>query len=524
MAYELHIPSIRNDESWCYIIDAITGKIIEIMSDTIYENINTPPPQSQANVYLHHPGIDASYTLISPLPNLSNNGYLQGTYAYILNDKYSIAYSATNDFRYETGSIHFDEANLYYHVDKFRSTYMNNLGFNSFTTITAHAYHDFSPPDASYDLGDHHLRFSDGQGVSGYNSFAREDKIIYHEYTHAVTDYKAGLTPGPTESGAIHEGNSDYFAGSFTGRSLHGEYANYGHPEFQRNMASPRIADYSSYLSSNKEPHLGGELWSYCLWNLRTTISQTYADQLIFNGLSSIPSNSTFLQYRSAIIIADAAYNNVHAKQIENTFGAKGIGAQHNMVVSIDGPSSIPCDGLGFCTAYVSDYHGNITYEWTEQVDGQLTQIIGTDQSVILIGRCDGLGRWISLTVYDPATGDWKYANIRIESGGGFAIEPKDDFQSILSEQLPTDYALGQNYPNPFNPTTTINYQLPQDGFVTIKVSDILGKEVVTLVNENKSAGYYKVDFNTSRLTSGVYVYTITANNFSQSKKMLLVK
>lgn len=200
LAYELHIPSIRNDESWCYIIDAITGKIIEIMSDTIYENINTPPPQSQANVYLHHPGIDASYTLISPLSNLSNNGYLQGTYAYILNDKYGTAYNASNDFAYTTGSTNFDEANLYYHIDRFRSTYLNNLGFNSFTQITAHAYHDFyyynnPSPNASYDLGDHHLRFSDGQGVAGYNSFAREDKIIYHEYTHAVTDYKAVLLP-----------------------------------------------------------------------------------------------------------------------------------------------------------------------------------------------------------------------------------------------------------------------------------------------------------------------------------------
>ncbi len=133
-------------------------------------------------------------------------------------------------------------------------------------------------------------------------------------------------------------------------------------------------------------------------------------------------------------------------------------------------------------------------------------------------------GRWITLTAYDPATGDWKYASIRVESGGGFAIEPKDDFQSILSEQLPTDYALRQNNPNPFNPTTTINYQLPENGFVTIKVYDMLGKEVTTLVNENKSAGYHKVNFDASKLTSGVYVYTINVNNFIQSKKMLLMK
>ena len=90
-------------------------------------------------------------------------------------------------------------------------------------------------------------------------------------------------------------------------------------------------------------------------------------------------------------------------------------------------------------------------------------------------------------------------------------------------EELPTEYSIA-NYPNPFNPTTTINYQIPENGFVTIKVFDVLGKEVATLVNENKSAGYYSLNFNASNLTSGVYIYTINANGFAQSKKMLLMK
>jgi hypothetical protein len=92
-----------------------------------------------------------------------------------------------------------------------------------------------------------------------------------------------------------------------------------------------------------------------------------------------------------------------------------------------------------------------------------------------------------------------------------------------ISNELPTQYEIN-NYPNPFNPTTTINYQLPESGFVTIKVFDILGREVALLVNENKSAGYYKVNFNGSKLTSGVYIYTIQVNGITQSKKMLLAK
>lgn len=99
----------------------------------------------------------------------------------------------------------------------------------------------------------------------------------------------------------------------------------------------------------------------------------------------------------------------------------------------------------------------------------------------------------------------------------------EDNLIALIANELPTEYSI-TNYPNPFNPNTTINYQLPGNGFVTIKVFDMLGKEITTLVNENKSAGYYKVNFDASKLTSGVYIYTINANNFIQSKKMLLMK
>lgn len=85
------------------------------------------------------------------------------------------------------------------------------------------------------------------------------------------------------------------------------------------------------------------------------------------------------------------------------------------------------------------------------------------------------------------------------------------------------DYEL-QNYPNPFNPTTIIKYQLPKDGFVTLKVYDILGKEIKTLVNEYKPSGRYEITFDGSSLASGVYVYKLDVNNFSTSRKFILMK
>ncbi|HSW53546.1 MAG TPA: T9SS type A sorting domain-containing protein [Ignavibacteriaceae bacterium] len=95
---------------------------------------------------------------------------------------------------------------------------------------------------------------------------------------------------------------------------------------------------------------------------------------------------------------------------------------------------------------------------------------------------------------------------------------------SFKGETIPVTYELSQNYPNPFNPTTTIRYQIPKDGVVTLKVYDILGAEVATLVNEEKVAGKYEVSFNASSLASGVYIYRLNVNEYVNVKKMVLVK
>ncbi|MBL8008614.1 MAG: T9SS type A sorting domain-containing protein, partial [Ignavibacteria bacterium] len=88
----------------------------------------------------------------------------------------------------------------------------------------------------------------------------------------------------------------------------------------------------------------------------------------------------------------------------------------------------------------------------------------------------------------------------------------------------PLDYKLNQNYPNPFNPVTNMEFGISKSGFVTLKVYDVLGKEVATLVNEMKQAGDYKVDFNAVNFTSGIYFYKFEYLNFVQTKRMILIK
>ncbi len=90
--------------------------------------------------------------------------------------------------------------------------------------------------------------------------------------------------------------------------------------------------------------------------------------------------------------------------------------------------------------------------------------------------------------------------------------------------KLPITYKLDQNYPNPFNPSTTINYSIPKESIVSLKIYNILGQEVKTLVNESKAPGKYNVRFNASELSSGVYFYSLKAGDYYQVKKMMLLK
>lgn len=95
---------------------------------------------------------------------------------------------------------------------------------------------------------------------------------------------------------------------------------------------------------------------------------------------------------------------------------------------------------------------------------------------------------------------------------------------SVENDELPINYSLSQNYPNPFNPSTSIRFEIPQSGFVKLVVYDMLGKVVATLLNEEKTAGAYEVNFSVQNLASGIYFYTINAGNFTSTKKMILMK
>ena len=132
----------------------------------------------------------------------------------------------------------------------------------------------------------------------------------------------------------------------------------------------------------------------------------------------------------------------------------------------------------------------------------------------------DGSGnKWIG-------TGGWTFFG---NYGGGLAVYKEGGVVSVeenptLREIVPNKYLLSQNYPNPFNPSTTIKYSVPKLSFVTIKIYDVLGSEIATLVNEEKPIGTYALNWNAANLSSGVYFYLLQAGDFVQTKKMILLK
>jgi hypothetical protein len=176
---------------------------------------------------------------------------------------------------------------------------------------------------------------------------------------------------------------------------------------------------------------------------------------------------------------------------------------------------------------------------WKAGSAQQITWTTNGVDSVKLAYSTDAGKSWMAIT--DSAiTGNsysWKIPNtpstacfVRISNASADSIFDTSDSAFSISKPdlvrpyVPLQFSIGQNYPNPFNPATTITYSIPTRGHVSLRVYDALGREVATLVNEEKAAGNYSLTFAGGKLASGMYFYTIRAGSFVATKKMLLVK
>ena len=115
----------------------------------------------------------------------------------------------------------------------------------------------------------------------------------------------------------------------------------------------------------------------------------------------------------------------------------------------------------------------------------------------------------------------YKYRLKQIDQNGSYKYSSETE---VTANLVPASYSLSQNYPNPFNPSTTINFVIPKASFVNLKVFDVLGNEVATLVDENKDAGKYKIVYDAQNLASGIYIYKLVTDGYISTKKMVLIK
>ena len=190
--------------------------------------------------------------------------------------------------------------------------------------------------------------------------------------------------------------------------------------------------------------------------------------------------------------------------------------------------------------------------EWISYSSGKIIRATAIEGDSIWVGTNGGLVKLNKLTgetiFYNKSNSglpDNDVISIAIDEsgnkwigtiGGGLAVFNEGGVVSVEDKKqtiLPQNFLLSQNYPNPFNPTTSIEYSIPnvetlratsQMQNVSLKVFDILGREVAELVNEQKSAGRYKVNFNACNLSSGIYLYQLKSGNHVSSMKMLLIK
>ena len=272
-----------------------------------------------------------------------------------------------------------------------------------------------------------------------------------------------------------------------------------------------RLSGYSNETSSGA--------YSYVFDAHTTVLNATYVDQAYFRGKTglSIP-NPGYVQ--DTIVVTKWPGNVTSVRVL--------MSIQHQYCNNIDIRLTAPngtqrwistdnggASDNGYLTIFQDGYSqllSSSTYlsPWTNYIRPEVT--MGN------FGNSPINGRWI-LRVYDDAS-----SNSGTLMGWGLRFNSSVTTVSPISTNIPGEYKLHQNYPNPFNPVTNINFDIPKAGLVSIIVYDITGREISTLVNHSMEAGSFNVEFDASNFASGTYFYKIQAGDFTDVKKMMLVK
>jgi hypothetical protein len=256
-------------------------------------------------------------------------------------------------------------------------------------------------------------------------------------------------------------------------------------------------------------------------------VSQTFNDSLVIEGW-----NGSILKY-SHSFPADTSwstlslnYDNITKIVIKINSDNSGNLVDYNFDNITFQEAILPVELVTF--KGISGENGiNLEWQTATEVNNHGFEIERiTNSSWVKIGFVEGKGNSNTKNNYSfndkfPIGDTVHYRLKQIDNDGKFKYSNEIE---VTSGQFPKEYYLSQNYPNPFNPGTVINFRTPKAGKVVLKIYDLLGKEVVTLVDGYKSPGSYSVTFNASAYSSGIYIYVLKSDGFTSIKKMTLLK
>ena len=226
----------------------------------------------------------------------------------------------------------------------------------------------------------------------------------------------------------------------------------------------------------------------------------------------------------------------IYGYEKEFTSGSSPL-KQFNIQSGVNGTPSIGADGnlyLGFNNGKfykLEDTDGvtDLAIKWYLSANGGIEgPVLATEDGIIVVGCTNGdiyiMKDLVTTTeVTENLNLSWPTFKGNNKRNKVTRISTSTTGISDISE-IPSSFDLSQNYPNPFNPSTVISYQLPQANYVTIKVYDMIGNEVATLIDEIKAPGYYSVNFNASHLSTGVYFYQLKTGDLVSTKKLIIMK
>ncbi|MFC1745329.1 M36 family metallopeptidase [Candidatus Riflebacteria bacterium] len=269
----------------------------------------------KGSIYKEHP-LNSSVSE-AVLKNLNIKSKLKGSWGWVINEDTAEAVSKDGKFIFAPQDTHFDEVNVYFHINRIGEFY-KKLNFTMYP-IKCIVHVGDKYDNAFFSPWQKTLNFGDGNKL---NDLSKEASVIYHEYTHAVTNKMASMRGH--EGGCMHEGYSDYFACSIENDPLLGEYVmnKLGKP-WMRNLTDTN-KHYPEDMAG--EIHRDGEIWGSSLWTLRKLLGARVADLIIHESRNYLPSRPTFRDGASGIIKADKKFfNGKHESKIRNVFQKRGI-------------------------------------------------------------------------------------------------------------------------------------------------------------------------------------------------------